>query len=534
MKNRRLVLLTGCLFFALAIGVLGINPVRAKSGGQPALETPAPAGTPTTTCGVGMDEPCQEENTPVKPDFMTSGPGFKLAAQPAPVSTARKTSLYIFWGEGCPHCAQAIPVLEKWAQEKNGLEVIKYEVYYDETNLEYFYKFADAVGIKPTAVPTIFMGDQYWIGWSEAIESQINSAVEACLLTGCRDAGAGIIPGRADDTTAQPSNFPPGASVPPGQVVDDNRVTSAPETTQDDILTVPILGKIDLDKQSLFVSTLLISFVDGVNPCSVWVLTMLLAITLHTGSRKKVFVIGLVFLTVTAAVYALFIAGLFSVFSLTGELLSWIQVVVALVALFFALVNIKDYFWYQEGLSFTIDKSKKPGLYKQMRRLTDASQSMWGLISGTIVLSGGVSLVEFSCTAGFPVLWTNLLLSQKVAVGTFLALLLVYMLVYQLDEMAIFLAAVFSLKASRLEEKHGRILKLIGGTLMLTLAIVMLFKPELMNKLSSSLIIFGIAFGVTLLIFLLHQVILPRFGIRIGTLPGERRRRKHSHGHKQD
>ena len=88
---------------------------------------------------------------------------------------------------------------------------------------------------------------------------------------------------------------------------------------------------------------------------------------------------------------------------------------------------------------------------------------------------------------------------------------LVYMLIYQLDELAIFFTAVFTLKASRLEEKHGRILKLIGGTLMLTLAVVMLFKPELMNKLSSSLIIFAIAFGATLLILLLHQVILAPF-----------------------
>ncbi len=45
------------------------------------------------------------------------------------------------------------------------------------------------------------------------------------------------------------------------------------------------------------------------------------------------------------------------------------------------------------------------------------------------------------------------------------------MFIYQLDEMAIFGTVVVTLKASKLEEKHGRILKLIGGTLMLTLAI---------------------------------------------------------------
>ena len=91
------------------------------------------------------------------------------------------------------------------------------------------------------------------------------------------------------------------------------------------------------------------------------------------------------------------------------------------------------------------------------------------------------------------------------------------MLIYQIDELAIFLAAVFSLRASKLEEKHGRVLKLIGGTLMLTLAGVMLVNPNLMNSLSASLIVFGVAFALAGLILLVHRVVLPRFGIRIGS-----------------
>ena len=254
----------------------------------------------------------------------------------------------------------------------------------------------------------------------------------------------------------------------------------------------------------------------GVNPCSIWVLTMLLALTLHTGSRRKVVMIGLIFLTVTAVVYALFIAGLFTLFKVVS-FVGWIQAAVALVALFFALVNIKDYFWYKEGISFTIADDKKPGIFQRIRRIMDASQSFWGLVGGTVVLAGGVSLVEFSCTAGFPVLWTNLLVAQNVPALTFVLLLLVYLLIYQLDEMGIFFFAVFTMRASKLEEKQGRILKLIGGMLMLALAGVMLINPSLMNSLGSSMIVFGGAFAATLLILLVHRVILPKFGIRIGT-----------------
>jgi len=239
---------------------------------------------------------------------------------------------------------------------------------------------------------------------------------------------------------------------------------------------------------------------------------MLLAITLNTRSRKKVLIIGLVFIFVTGLIYALFIGGLFTIFSVI-DFLGWIRLVVAFVALVFALVNIKDYFWYKKGISFTISDEKKPGIYKGIRRVIKSGDSILGLIIGTVVLAAGVSLVEFSCTAGLPILWTNLLISQEVSGLVFIGFLLVYMLIYQIDELGIFLVSVFTLRKTKLEEKHGRILKLLGGMLMLSLAVVMLIDPQLMNNVINALVIFGIAFGLTAVILLIHRVILPKLSI---------------------
>ena len=411
-----------------------------------------------------------------------------------------KVVIYLFWGDGCPHCAAAKPFLNELTHRYADVELRAYEVWYVAENQEIFKKMTAAYGFEPHAVPTIFIGNQYWEGSSDQIGQEIEAVVKYCEENGCPDRGIGVIPGLKNP---QP----------------ENQVTAPNQSVQQslsDTIDLPVLGPVNLAAQSIWVSTALISFVDGVNPCSIWVLTMLLAITLHTGSRKKVLIIGLIFLTVTAGVYALFIAGLFTVFTV-ANFVGWIQLVVALVALFFALVNIKDYFWYKEGISFTISDSKKPGIYQRMRRLVDASQSFWGLAGATVVLAAGVSLVEFSCTAGFPVLWTNLLVSQKVTALTFVLLLLLYLFIYQLDEMVIFFTAVYTLKSSKLEEKHGRILKLIGGMLMLALAVVMLVNPTLMNNLGSSLLIFGAAILATLIVLLIHRIILPKLGIRIGT-----------------
>jgi hypothetical protein len=61
---------------------------------------------------------------------------------------------------------------------------------------------------------------------------------------------------------------------------------------------------------------------------------------------------------------------------------------------------------------------------------------------------------------------------------------------------------------------------------MLVLAGVILINPKLMNSVSSSLIIFGIAFGATLLVLLLHRVILPKLGIYIGSEQTGKKRKK--------
>lgn len=408
-----------------------------------------------------------------------------------------KVTIYFFWGDGCPHCAKGELFLQDLIKHYSQVELKRYEVYHSSENQRLLKTMGDNFGFEPKAVPSIFIGEQHFEGFNDIISHRIEMAVKRCLEVGCIDKGGIII-----------QSFTSGSEV---SMLEEDALYP-----DQDMIELPFFGKVNLSKQSLLVSTLIISFVDGFNPCSIWVLTILLAITLHSGSRSKIMIIGLVYIFVTAFIYALFIVGLFTIFSVLNYLI-WIQSVVALTALIFAFVNIKDYLWYKEGLSFTISDEKKPGIYKKIRNVMQSVESIWVMVGATVVLAAGVSLVEFTCTAGFPVLWSNLLISQNVTPSEFVMLLLVYLFVYQLDELVLFFVAVFSLRAVKLEEKHGRILKLIGGMLMLTLALIMLIKPSLMNKLSTSLIVFGIVAIATLLILFLHRVVLPKMGINIGS-----------------
>lgn len=416
-------------------------------------------------------------------------------------------TLYFFWGDGCPHCAAAKPFLADLAARYPDLEVRDVEVYNDPEGREAFVEMAAAFGFEPTGVPTFFLGEDSWVGFSESTTgAQLEAAVARCVAVGCPDAGAGVLTPLDDVPTGED---PATGSSPPQSVAPGKGSAGG-------VLALPLIGEVDAAQQSLAVTTALIAFVDGFNPCSLWVLTVLIALTLRTGSRRLTVIIGLVFIAVTALVYAVFIAGLFSVLTVASIAPS-VRVVVAIVAATFAAVNVKDYFWFKKGVSFTIADERKPGIYQGIRRVIARADSVPALVGGTVVLAAGVSLVEFACTAGFPVLWTNILASQGVGVAAFLLLLALYLLIYQLDELAIFGVAVVTLRSSRLEEKHGRVLKLVGGMLMLTLAVVMLVDPALMTSVGTSLVVFGVAVGATAVLLLVHRVILPRFGVVVGS-----------------
>jgi thiol-disulfide isomerase/thioredoxin len=493
------------------MGMSSDDSHSVQSLAQLATETPTPSES-CLSCEVFDMEKLSATTTAIAQNLTAT------ASSPTPQLISERVPIYFFWGDGCPHCAAAKPFLQSLEDRYPQVELLSYEVYYVAENIILFDAMANAYGFEPRAVPTIFIGEKYWEGYVDTLDREIESAVQDCISYGCVDKGKAVIENMNPKTTHTPVPAVTASHTPPSTITVTVNATEMyapvfpkePEEKAAATVQLPIFGPVDFSHQSIVLSTVLISIVDGFNPCSIWVLTMLLALTLHTGSRKKVLLIGIIFLTTTAAIYGLFIAGMFTMLKVIS-FVGWIQAVVALIALFFALVNIKDYFWYKEGISFTIADDKKPGIYQRMRKIMDAGQSFWGLVGGTIILAAGVSLVEFSCTSGFPVLWSNLLVSQNVSVLTFALLLLLYLIIYQLDELGIFMAAVFSMRASRLEEKHGRILKLVGGVLMLTLAMVMLIKPSLMNDITSSLIVFAVAFVIILLILVVHRLILPRF-----------------------
>ncbi len=403
-----------------------------------------------------------------------------LVLAPAGVRADQHAELYFFWGEGCPLCEKAKPFVEELQQSYPGLVIHEHEVMQNSGNQELYRSVAARYEIGVLMVPAFFIGEDWWIGFAEHVPAEVRAAVEHCLESGCE------LPPAPDSG---------GAGEQAGGGQDGPRETGAGDPAADElVVTVPFLGAVDAAAVPVLVGTILVAAVDGFNPCSLWVLTFLLGVLVHTRSRLRVLVAGSLFLVVTAALYGLFIAGLLNVFLYAGAV-PWIRAAVAVLALGFGVINVKDYFAFRQGISLTIGDRQKSSIAQKLRQLLARSDRLVPLLLATAALAAGITLVELPCTAGLPVVWTQLVTTAGVPAAGYVGLLALYLVVYLVDELAILGTAVITLRRTNVQERHGRLLKLVGGAVMISLGAFLLLWPETASTVTGTLLIFGAALG---------------------------------------
>jgi cytochrome c biogenesis protein CcdA len=371
--------------------------------------------------------------------------------------------LWYFWRGDCPVCQRAEPWLDEMEAAHPALEIRKVEVLRDLAGRALFERMMNDRGTRASAVPTFILGDRVWVGFTRPLAEEMEAAIRRRL----GEPPVEISAGRA-------------------------------------ILDLGPLGRVDVGRQPMSMATVLIAFVDGFNPCSLWVLTVLLAMILGTRSRIRIAAVGLTFLLVTAAVYGVFIVGLFTALEVAAQL-GWVRVAVALLALVFGLINVKDFLAFKRGPSLTIPDRFKPRIYRGGRTLRE-DRPLPLTLAITVGIAGGVALVELPCTAGFPVIWSTLVSEAAVGRTAFFGLLLLYLGVYLSVEIAVLAGAIITLRATRLQEGHGRKLKLVGGMVMIALAGVLLVDPAIMENLMGSLVVVGGALALSILVLLVERL----------------------------
>jgi cytochrome c biogenesis protein CcdA/glutaredoxin len=392
-----------------------------------------------------------------------TGPGAQAVTEDAPSPT-----IVLFHGEGCPHCAAEREFLTELVSAHPEITVAEHEVWNDAAGRELLTATAEEMGFDPVGVPVTIVGNQVWIGFD--------------------DATAALITAAALQATAQtPAN--------------DTATPTTAATANERDVDVPLVGVIDLDRASLLGATVAIGFVDGVNPCSLWVLSLLLAMVLNRGSRGRVLLVGGTFLAVTALMYGLYMIALYSATSAVASFamssMLWLRITIAVIAGTFGVLQLKDGLGIQAGPSLSISPGQRPGLYARMRQVASPDRALAAALVGTVVLAVAVSLIETPCTAGLPLLWTTLLAEQGVGWLEALGLFGVYLVVFLLDELAVFAVAVITLRSARMQDRHGRLLKIVAGSVLIVLAVTMLIAPGALTTLAGTAIVFAAAAAMT-------------------------------------
>jgi hypothetical protein len=191
-------------------------------------------------------------------------------------------------------------------------------------------------------------------------------------------------------------------------------------------------------------------------------------------------------------------AAWLNLFLFIGEL-RIITIVAALIAIGMALINIKDFFWFKQGVSLSIPEQAKPGLYQRMRSLV-TSTALAPLMLSTVALAIVANAYELLCTSGFPMIYTRILTLNQLDTGKYYLYLAFYNLVYIIPLLIIVLIFTYTLGSRKLAESEGRALKLMSGLMMLGLGGVLLIQPEWLTNLVIAAGLLIAAISITLLL----------------------------------
>jgi hypothetical protein len=241
-------------------------------------------------------------------------------------------------------------------------------------------------------------------------------------------------------------------------------------------LNLWFIGPVDLTIMSLPAISILLGFLDGFNPCAMWVLITLLTLLINTHDMRKVWVIGGTFLFVSGAVYYLFIAAWLNVFLLIGYNM-WVQKVIGLVAIG------GGGFYLYEAFGKDPNQCKVTNLSARQRTIARMKEVMnysaWpAMILGVAILAISVNMIELVCTAGLPAIFTQILAFNNVTDLARYGYIGLYILLYMIDDFVIFAIAVFTLHATGMTTKYRRFTLIFGGALMYILGLLLIFWPE--------------------------------------------------------
>lgn len=348
------------------------------------------------------------------------------------IKNDEKVNIYLFYSKICPHCQKEEKYFETLKEKyQDKINIYTYEVTENKTNNEIMKSLKKELKENSQGVPFTIIGSKTFLGYDESLNERIENTIESYL--------------------------------------DEN-------TKTDNTYTIPILGKIEAKNASIILIAIILGFIDGFNPCAMWILLLLINMCISIKDKKKMLIVCSTFIITSGIIYFLSMLGIGFILDLTT--ISYIRNIIAILAIILGIYNLYTYLKTRKQTGcHVVKKEKRKTIITKINNILNNKNTLL-MFGGTIILATSVSLVEMACSLGFPTIFLELLSINNIHSFLKVTYLLIYILFYLIDDIIVLFLSIKAFETKGISTKYNKYVHLIGGLIMILMGVLLIFKPE--------------------------------------------------------
>ncbi len=343
-------------------------------------------------------------------------------------------NIYLFYSKTCKHCHEEEEYLNELKEKyQDKINIYKYEVTENIQNKKIMQELKNTFDIANNGVPFTVIGENYILGFNETYKEEFITIINKYL---------------SDNT--------------------DN--TNKNKTTEN--YNIPIIGKTN----SVILIAIILGFIDGFNPCAMWILLLLINMCISIKDKKKMITVCLTFIITSGLIYFLSMIGLGLIIDLTT--ITYIRNVIAVLAIILGIYNLLTFIKERNKTGCHIVKNeKRKNIISKINNILKHNNILL-LIGGAFLLATSVNIIEMACSLGFPTIFLEILTINKIKGLLKILYLLIYIFFYLIDDLIVFIISIKAFSAKGISTKYNKYVHLIGGIIMIILGLLLILKPE--------------------------------------------------------
>ena len=236
------------------------------------------------------------------------------------VNAKEKVNLYLFWGDGCPHCAAEEELLTDLEKEYENLSVTKYEVWYHSENNAFLQQIASSTERTFRGVPVTIIGQTVITGFSTETEQEIRRAINYYSENEHHD----IVQEIKNGTYQKLEDIP-----------DEEFEKQEQQLSEKTTINLPIVKKIDFKNFELTTAIPILGLLASISLPVLWLITTFASVvSLQQEKKDKIrfLLLGLVLIAISSLLSAI----------VKINIISWIfKILILLISLLLALSKLK-------------------------------------------------------------------------------------------------------------------------------------------------------------------------------------------------